>query len=202
MSQGSCDPSRHLAEPHLQGWGGLCPPGHSWDLLCSSSLPPWVHSCRKGEATAAQQGTKQDWSIKFLLLLGENRVCLVSACTGNDRQSFPGKGLHPPHWEHFLVGSSSKQAHSTGLCQWKRQKESSVFSAQGEISTRACFFLHWSCYPHNIETLCTRDSPSHPQVHWPQGTAFISLKSPYLGSSVPFSCARRTSIFSCMIHEI
>lgn len=38
-------------------------------------------------------------------------------CAVNDRQSFPGKGLHASCWEIFLVGSSSKQAHSIGLCQ-------------------------------------------------------------------------------------
>lgn len=93
-SQGSCDPSWHVTEPHLQGWGALCPPGHSWDLLCNSSVTSWVHFCRKGEATTAQQGTKQDWSTKLLLLLGENGV-LLAFVQGTTGKAFLGKVFMP-----------------------------------------------------------------------------------------------------------
>lgn len=122
--------------------GSFCPPGQSRDLLRNSSVPPWLQFCRKGEATTALQGTRQEQSVKLLLLLGESGVGLASVCAGRDRHSFPGKGLHPPCWELFLADSSSM-----GLCQQKSPKERSVLSVGGEISTRACFQLAEAATP-------------------------------------------------------
>lgn len=127
-SQGSCDPSWHLSEPHLQGWG-------SFALLATAEICCGIPLYLPGDTSVGREklqlhNRKQniEWSTK----LPENGVCLtfVQRMTG---KGFLGKVIIPRSGNSSLwaasaasrltpLGCASKWDKKRGLCFQQKEK--------------------------------------------------------------------------------